>query len=363
MDLARLVSTDAGQETAVPPIYCPIPPAVHPAVDLVDRRALDWMRCRGLCPDDQALAKLARINCGGLVARLFPTGTEHALETITKFCYWGFVLDDIVEALAHESLLTVTDRHLRLMRLLDAPHSTVLTDDPFAQAFREIRASIGELASPAVYRRWIELHRGFTLGVLWAAAYRQAETVPDPDAVTLIRPADAGASSYGIGLMEAAGDFEVPAEKLDRPDVRLLVDITSVILAWDNDIYSCFREAERPVQSINLVSALARHRDLDPRCALAEAIRMRNRAMYSYLRHRSRFPDDGDQPLHRYVRGLDHQIRGNLDWGLHATHRYLTTSNGSPALALCERPSRRIHGHDLTEPVDLPSIRWWWDRP
>ncbi|ALG12137.1 terpene synthase family protein [Kibdelosporangium phytohabitans] len=342
----------------VPLIYCPISPAVHPLADVVNRHAVDWMRQRGLCPDSQAVSRLEQLNCGALVARLFPYGNLKALETIAKFHCWGFVMDDIVERQARVSLPAVTDQHFGMVRMLDAPECGVLAEDAFAQAFREIHDEFAELAAPGVHARWIDMNRSFAAGVLWAAVHRHAGLVPDPDVVTTIRPMDSGAFGYGIGLMELAGGFEVPAAELNRPDVRRLTDITAVILAWDNDIYSYQKEVEQDVDCVNLVTSLAEHHGQDRRTALAHAIRMRNQAMWCYLRHRRQLVPSGGV-LDCYLRGLDHQIRGNLDWGLRATRRYATVD--APALVMWERPTGELNGDSLDEPIDLPSIRWWWE--
>ena len=89
---------------------------------------------------------------------------------------------------------------------------------------------------------------------------------------------------------------------------------------------------------------------------------MRNRAMWCYLEHRSRLQvTPPEEPVHRYLRGLDDQIRGHLDWGLSSTRRYDTKKHQPPALTLQEKYVSEIHDYDLTEPVDLPTIRWWWD--
>jgi terpene synthase-like protein len=325
----------------------------------VDEHASEWVKQRGLCQNDRIRAKLAHADVGDLVCRFFPYGTEQALKTIAKFHCFGFAFDDVVETAAKDRLSAVTDQHFGMVRMLEAPNCTVLANDPYARALREITGELAALGLPAAYRRWTEMGCGFAAGVVWAAVHRQAGSVPNPDTVSTIRPLDAGSFSYGIGLMELAGGFEVAEQDLGRPEVGLLADIASVILPWDNDIQSYHMEVERNVENINLVTSLVQHNHLDPAHALVQAIRMRNQAMWCYLEHRDRLELVPGAPLQRYVAGLDHLIRGNLDWG-NATSRYITKPADNSRLSLCEQPTREIDGHDLTEPLDLPSIRWWW---
>jgi hypothetical protein len=349
----------ADDAAPLPPIYCPIPPAVHPCAERIDRTALEWARAHSFRPGSRVLDKLAAANVGGLVARSFPTGREEALEAIAKLHLWGFVFDDEVERMAGHDLAKVADTHYGLMRILDAPRSTAMDDQPHAAAFRHITEHFHRLARPAVWRRWIDRNRSFASGVIWSCAYRQAGEVPTPDNLTTMRMQDAGCSSYGTALIEVAGDFEVPAGLLHHEEVRTITDIAEVLLAWDNDIYSYSAEAEQQLNDISLVEALAVHHHLTPYQALHRAIRLRNRAMWRYLERRRNLSLPADPELLRYLTGLDQMISGHLDWGLGSTGRY-DTSRPAPRLALQTTPASREQQLDLNRPVDLPTLRWWW---
>lgn len=352
---------DAGRDEAIPPFYCPIAPAVHPDVRLVDEHALEWV-CEHFSAGGRRIrSRLEHVKGGSLAAYQYPDGNLQAVQAIGTLHCWGFVFDDVIEHSAADQLTSVADRHFGLVRFTDRPECAVLADDPFARAFREIWNRFKELSSPAVFRRWVEHNRRFALGVVWGCIYRQAGLVPTPDTVTSIRLLDAGGPNYGTGLIELANGFEVPADDIAHPDVRLLTDIVDVILAWDNDIYSYSTEVEHEIDHINVVTALTRHEALSPPQALVEAVRLRNRAMWCYLRHRDRVRTSADRTLSRYLTGLDHQLRGHLDWVLGATHRYDTRHAGRPALSLYEQPTDSILGCDLTRPVELPTVRWWWD--
>jgi hypothetical protein len=345
----------------LPPVYCPIEPAVHPDARLINQRAIEWMNIRGFCNNNHLRARLERADIGGLAGRLFPEGSTMAVEVLAKYHLWGFAFDDLIENLAANQLVRVVDEHGRLMRMLDVPPRVMRDGDPHAVSFREIYEWFAQLASPAVLRRWIGQTRVFQAGVVWGCVYRYVDAIPNPDSTTIIRMQDAGGGGYGTGLVELAGGFEMPEEELTRDDVQVLTDITHVLLAWDNDIYSYSAEVANEVEQINLVTALAVHGSPTTHQALTQAIQMRNRAMWCYLEHRKRLRSPEDRSTRRYLQGLDHLLRGNLDWGIGLTRRYDTTDPTAPTLALHEEPATQIDGCNLTEPIELPSIRWWWD--
>jgi hypothetical protein len=353
------MSTD--HQLEIPPFYCPIRVSVHPAAEVIDRRATAWMAARDFCGNPRTLTTLANADIGGFIGRLFPSGNEAALEAITKLHLWGFAFDDEIEVLAAKELTKAMDQHGQLMRMLDIPRQWTPGENIYADVFREISEDLRDLAAPAVWRRWVDRNRAFTLGVVWGCAYRQAGTIPTPDRVTTIRMQDAGGGSYATGLVELAGGFEVPVHDLMRAEVRALTDMTEVILAWDNDIYSYFSETEKHVEDINLVTSLVEHGSLNAQQALIEAMRMRNRVMWCYLRYRREFPAPPGDPLHRYLTGLDDLIRGHLDWALRRTRRYDIDGLDTTWLTVSEADVSHGGDYDLTEPVELPTIRWWWD--
>ncbi|MFE0063132.1 hypothetical protein [Streptomyces sp. NPDC059003] len=151
----------------------------------------------------------------------------------------------------------------------------------------------------------------------------------------------------------------MPAEVREREEVRALTDMTAVLLAWDNDIYSYAAEIDKHVEEINLVTSLAHHWSLDSHEAITQAVNMRNQVMRCYEQVRAKYPATGDEALERYLTGLDKLIRGHLDWALERTRRYSSEQVELTALTLTEKlPSRAA---DFAQPVELPTLRWWWN--
>lgn len=355
----RRHSNSRASASALPPIYCPISGAIHPEARVIDERGLAWLKDRGRCVSHEAIAKLEHADVGGLVARLFPHGDRAALETVVKLYLWGFAIDDLIEKEASDHLPEVADTFLGLIRLLDAPASSAMDSNPYAVAFQEICDDLMNLATPRVWRRWVEFTRMFAAAIVWESIYRNANLVPGLDNVTSMRLHSSGAINYGIRLMELTDGYELSDEDLARPDVHVLTDIAAVMLAWGNDIYSYFFEVENHTDAISLVSALMTHHAISPLQALTEAITMHNRAMACYVRHRRHVRGPGDDPVIRYVNGLDQQIRGNLEWGVCRSRRY-DTGRHVHELVLCDVATTNLHGCDLTEALTIPSITWWW---
>ncbi|MGH8791730.1 MAG: terpene synthase family protein [Stackebrandtia sp.] len=351
-------SADAG---GLPALYCPIAPAVHPAADEIDQAALEWAGQRGLCDlGGPTLDDLKRINSGDLVARVFPTGRTDALIAITKFYYWGFVLDDILEdAASHDRLAEPVSRHGRIQRALETPSGSLGAADPFLFARQELRDQFAALCAPAVLRRCKEFNRAFAVAMAWESSYRGRGAVPALDDAVAIRMHVAGGALYGTGLIEIAEGFEIDDDDLDRPMVKALTEATWLAAAWANDLYSYWAEAQRGIDGVNLVTVLAHERDLEPAAAMAGSILIHNQLVGCYLRGRERVFGTAGASLRRYLAGLDHLIRGNLDWGIRNTRRYAAAADGRAALTL------RDHGADDDRPPEAPpqiaSIDWWWD--
>ncbi|WP_280316852.1 terpene synthase family protein [Nocardia wallacei] len=347
--------------STLPAIYCPIPRTVHPQTASVDAHSVEWMRSRP-CFAGRVSARLERADVGGLASAFFPHGKQEALEAISDFFCWGFAFDDLIESLATSDLAEAADRQFGLLRVLDAPESALPTADPFTEAFIDIARRFARLAAPAVWRRWIGHTRSFAIGVIWACVYRAADRVPRFDEFAVLRPLDAGAPNNGAVLVELAEGFAVPDDQLEHPYLRTVTDILGTILSWDNDICSYLVESEGSLERINLVTVLARHHGISARAAVAEAIHLRNRAMWCYLRHRNNDPFVG-RPGHDIVRGyvnsLDNLISGNLHWSMAHTSRYHTAA---PLLDLTLHtcPADDLGDRDLTRPIESPGLRWWW---
>ncbi|WP_221362091.1 terpene synthase family protein [Streptomyces beigongshangae] len=350
---------DSRNRKHIPPFYCPIQLEVHPAGDEINQRAIDWMAHQGFCENPATSAKLADANVGGFIARLFPDSSESTVEAITKFHLWGFAFDDEIERMAADRLTDAVDMHGDLMRILDAPHSTVQAASPYTRAFREISQTFRKIATPGVWRRWIDSNRAFALGVIWGCVYRHNRTIPSPDHVTTIRALDAGGGSYATDLVEIASGFELQDNVRERKEVHALIDMTAVLLAWDNDIYSYAVEIDKHVEEINLVTSLAHHWSLDGQAAIIQAMNMRNQVMWCYERVRGKYPVTDDGILERYLMSLDKLIRGHLDWALERTRRYSSEQLEAPSLTLTEKNPPCLS--ELNQPVGFSTLRWWWD--
>ncbi|WP_143658675.1 terpene synthase family protein [Streptomyces sp. IMTB 2501] len=123
--------------------------------------------------------------------------------------------------------------------------------------------------------------------------------------------------------IELADGYELRDEDLASNTVRAVTDIAAVILAWDNDIYSYSMEVENNIGDINLVTALADHEHLPGWQALAEAIRLRNQAMWCYMQHQNHLNVTltPNHPLRRYLGSLCHHIsqQPRLGTALHSS--------------------------------------------
>lgn len=278
--------------------------------------------------------------------------------------YWGFAFDD---ARCDNGALSKNPAEFvalscALQRVLDAPHESV-AQDRFVRALHDIGAGFRAHATPTQVRRFADAHRNWLHCVAWQISNASVERIPDVDTYLSMRLGSCGGPPT-LAMLEIANGTEVPDSEMDSPAVRALTEMTRLIAALDNDLHSYRKEFHQNDADQNIVSALMHENDWDVRRAVTGAVAIRDRVMTRFLHLRDRRHASASEPLARYLAGLGHAIRGNIDWALRVP-RYTSLSDTSapPAPAAewspgwSERPS-----DPSTAPLPVPGIAWWWDR-
>ncbi|CCB73200.1 protein of unknown function [Streptantibioticus cattleyicolor NRRL 8057 = DSM 46488] len=78
----------------MPPVFCPIPSAIHPELALTLQRALAWLDRTGVCGDDVERAWVAGSHSAEFYARFAPEADTDRLWIAACWVYWGFAFDD-----------------------------------------------------------------------------------------------------------------------------------------------------------------------------------------------------------------------------------------------------------------------------
>ncbi|MEW2444468.1 terpene synthase family protein [Micromonospora marina] len=343
---------DAGP--ARPPgLYCPITDAVHPAAAELNTATTTWMMDFGLFHDENQRRRLLTLGPGELLARVVPTGDVEALGPVVDFHSWLFAFDDAYcdEVDPGRPPADLAALLAGLLRIVEDPGCTTLAGNPFAEALRDVRTRLAAVASPRQIARWTEAVRAYFFHQLWEADNRFARRRLTLDEYTVLR-VHGGAVPCSIMLLDVAEGEEVPQRVLDTPVLRSLVEMVSILVGWDNDIFSHHKESTRQAEQSNLMTVVGQTRRLGIDEALAQAVALRDRVMCRFLEVRDIAARDADGPTTSLLRNLGSWVHANIVFSQHSS-RY-PTGPGSPGG--CRFTPMPASAHATVPDV----VSWWW---
>jgi hypothetical protein len=355
-------------EHVVPPVYCPIAPALHPDVELLEARALRWMTSCGFGADAVERGRVAGTDSAEFFARITPAGQVEPMQTAVDWCYLMFVFDDrwtetSSSAAAGEFVAFAS----LLLRMLETPDGEVRIEHPVVEPARDVAARLRRYATDTQWVRWVEAHRAWFNGVAWSLALESRGTMPDLDTYVAMRLQSCAGPAV-TAFVEIVNGEEIPAAELDAPAVRALTEMTWAIAAWDNDLVSHGKEvwllerdgADAATRPVSLIEVLARRDGSSIETATAAAVAMRDRVMCRFLRLAGEVSPRLSAPTRRYVEDLGHLIRGNFEWSL-TTARYRDPDGRSPDAVRVTSGFAPEPADASPDPLALPSIAWWWE--
>ncbi|WP_257153615.1 selina-4(15),7(11)-diene synthase [Streptomyces lunaelactis] len=343
-------------ELAVPPIYSPIPPAIHPSHPAINAQTTAWAEAIGI-GSDELRDRLVQHDIGTFAARVLPDGREAVIGILSDFVLWLFGVDD---GYCEEGELGRRPGALmaalqRLLRIAQNPEAPMLLDDPLAGGLRDLQRRISQHGSVGQTALWVNALREYFSTVVWEAEHRSTGTVPDLNDYTLMRLYD-GATTVVLPLLEMGHGYVLQADERDQKPVRAAAEMASFIITWDNDLFSHHKESRGPGYYLNVVRVLEHEYQLSPSQALDLAIAQRDRVMRLFLRLHERLLPAASPQLRQYLHNLRTFIRGAQDWGISSV-RYTTPEDpASLPTAFRETPT-----DTSDKPLDIPAIAWWWD--
>lgn len=336
-------------EFAPPAFYCPIPPAIHPAAEELERRAVAWIDDMGMHRTARERARLVRSSSVEFYARFAPEGIAENVFVAALWVYWGFAFDD-----ARCDLGPLSGDPAAFLPMAGAVQrvleGSARPADPYASALHDIVTRMRGCATPTQVRRFANAHRHWLYCVAWQVANKSTDRMPNLDEYLTMRIGSAGGPPT-IALLEIANGREVPAGEMDSPAVRALTDMVHLIAALDNDVYSHHTEMAQAHTEQNVINVLVHHEGQTTEEATDRAVALRDRVMTRFLELRERVMPSASEELRVYLTGLGHAIRGNLDWAA-TVGRY----DGPTVPEVTDTP------RDASpEPLPFPGLAWWWD--
>ncbi|WP_166459590.1 terpene synthase family protein [Amycolatopsis pithecellobii] len=346
----------AAPAVRIPPLSCPLPTALHYAVDQINKDGLDWI-CRFVQFTDNAeWERYAAMKPGYLPGYVMPRAPlMPALQTVANLLFWLWAYDDL-ECDEVGDRRSVDDHILQLSglaRIVEAPQSGRV-DNPFLASLADLRAQLVRIASTVQVARWASAMQLYFMANAAAAIQRANGTIPDLDTYVAQR-IHSGAVKPCLLLLDLADGYELPTPELENTDVQALNEMVCTLVGWDNDLLTYHKEVVRGGADHNLVTVLANARGYAAEDAVRESVHMRERVMRLYLRLHAQVHANSGPLRRKYLAGLSSWVRGHLDWGMR-TVRYRDAGADLPDRLAAEPV-------DLDpSPLPIASIEWWWDR-
>ncbi|QFZ19561.1 terpene synthase family protein [Saccharothrix syringae] len=355
-------SDQDGAPTRLPEFYCPFPSIHLPRGELFDRRSIAWMRRYGLGADDEHRERLARSGVGHMVVRMAPLAGDELRQVASDFTMWITAFDDEYcdEGELHDRPGELAWAMERIHRCADVLEEPVDEGDRYGMSLRDLRVRLARWGSPAESDRFVNAMLGYFHSEATRSGFLARDEKPSLDAycMTMLR---SGGPLALAGLAAAINCSAAPPPHLlhDR-SAAAVTEVAAMLSAWSISVVSRAKEEERSPDGFNLLDVVRTETGCTEAEAVERAMVLMDRTTTLFIRLRDRLrrrrPDLTD-----YLSGLEHYIRGSLDWAL-VTERYLYVDGRRMFEASGMRDTPRDHS---TEPPPIPSIAWWWqhDRP
>ncbi|QWA26736.1 hypothetical protein KJK32_46245 (plasmid) [Streptomyces sp. JCM17656] len=304
-----------------------------------------------------------------MAARMAPGGIPERLQLCSDWYHLGGVWDEAYDRLpaaeAGSELGRLAEMTVKIIRTFRVPSAGLLSpSSPFNAALGDIAERLHQMTTPVQRHRIIDGQQDWLVSMAWETACKTRTRLPSLPDYTAQRLYTVGGTAFTVWL-ETLDGVEVPEEEWDSPPVRALTEIAGLIVAFDNDLYSYAKDLwyqrNRGVLPLNCVDVLAAHLGCSVPAALDQVVHMRDRFMCLFLALRSQLTRRASSELARYLAGLGHFIRANIDFG-NVSARYTNPDGSSPdavrsPLQISDAPSDAS-----LNPVDISHIAWWWQQ-
>jgi 5-epi-alpha-selinene synthase len=295
---------------------------MNPHAAQAQQATIAWARRHRLLQRDAAYRRLNRLQYGMLMARAYPFAAQGALQIVTDWSTWLFLLDDQCdEAGIGQNPEQLHDLHARLLDILRGvpPRQH---EEPLVHGLWDLRARLLAHAAEGWLGRFSSSVGQYFTANVWEATNRRLGMIPDAAIYRAMRPFTSAVYPCLL-LIELAECLCLPAEAYDHPDVLRLAEMTNNVISWANDIVSLEKELQQG-DVHNLALIIAHEQNLSLQAAVDRVGALHDAEVRAFVDLAAQLPAFGpvvDAELHRYVAGMRFWMRANLDWSL-ATMRY-----------------------------------------
>jgi len=273
----------------------------------------------------------------------YPGASVERLMACVQWCDWLFLFDDQYDldrnfARREARLDRIAEDYLALLGGAPLGERT----DALALFTRDLSLRLSALASPAWRSRFVRSVEDYlSKGVLRTARNFAAGQVPDLATYMRDRQFDSAVLTT-LDMIEVAAEIDLPAAIVEYPTIQRMRHVCARIVAFVNDIVSYQKEVLKHENPNNLLHVLMVNEGCTLERALSRTVEIVNECVEEFDELRLDLPvwtprvrDAVDQ----YVEGMEHWMRGNLDWSLQ-TSRYCSRQS----------PFKELRGYQSVPP-------------
>jgi 5-epi-alpha-selinene synthase len=315
-----------------PSLSCPFPSAINPHAEQAQQATVAWARRFCLLQRDAAFQRLNRLQYGMLMARAYPCAPREALQIVTDWSTWLFLLDDQCDEAGigqdPEQLMYLHTRLISVLRGEPADRD----EGPFVHSLYDLYARMQAYAPQGWLERFSQSVAQYFTANVWEANNRRRGTIPDAKTYCAMRLFTSAVYPC-LMLIEVTEGLHLPPQAYNHPDVQDMAKMANNVISWSNDIVSLEKEL-RQGDVHNLALILSHEQKLSLQAAVNRVGALHDAEVRAFVAMSERLPAFSpavDNDLQRYVMGMRFWMRANLDWSF-ATTRYQSLSI-QPALA------------------------------
>ena len=305
-----------------PTLYYPFSSPLHPHVDLVEQRALDWACQFQIIPNDMVYQHVANVKATWLLGWAYPQAPLDALQLIADWNIWILMWDDFCGSgnLGRQPrrIAAMQEHFLTILRGTPPEHY----DGPLAWGLHDIRQRLAAHASDAWVQRFSSSVELFFSACEWEATNRVHHRIPDIETYLQMRPWAIGLYPY-LDLFDITDDTPVPSLVRMHPVVHHATLLAAQIICWANDIVSFEKELAQDDWH-NLVLILHHTEQMPLQQAIQEVANQHDAAMQIFVdldSHMPSFAPPLNRSLQHYLATLRSWVSANIQWS-QLTGRY-----------------------------------------
>ncbi|MGY4739606.1 terpene synthase family protein [Streptomyces sp. ATMOS53] len=314
-------SDTSTRELSVPSVLCPFPVTYdESAARKADDDIVAWALSLDLFPGQRN--ELDGYRFGTFAALTHPDAVDHdhlmlaARNMTALFAADDHYCDEGIEgvhlAMSASRLAGALTALENGPRLPDCPSvETFVAGDPVTRALRETAEHVTRLGAPAQVGRLRHETIATFLAMAAENSWRIAGHVPEPAEYLAHRKYNGGMAC--LVLIDVVGGYELSVRDWETPGVRDLSLAASLMIMLVNDLYSVAKESA-DIGSHSLPTVLAARHGWSIERSMCATGELHDDLMRDYLRLEPEVRRDASPELARYLTGLRHWMRGNLEW-------------------------------------------------